>query len=489
MEALAQISHPVLVVLIATFFLLTSGQAVHAFLVTMRRNATPVVVIAVYEGLIAAHLSLACCGAIAAAQNYGTFLVRFRPLDIPFEPLLWIDLANAVLGLVLMAAKRKPAMLPEVALLALCTPQVITALGTQCVYLFIVDAAFFLFRTSAALMLDVRHFTGSISMLSVVDALDRLPDGIVWADGNRRILYMNDVMRARLTDLGFATDLSETSTLWADLEAQAESGCGAVLPEGIRIAMPSGQTCLFARDVVTLRGTECRRLVAIDVTEEEALNTQLERANQLLAAENIELRESLARVQAVARDEAIVRMKARVHDTIGQRLSILHRFLESENPSPEALDDITKLVGNILDDLTDADSPDRSSQLSSIVRAFSLIGIEVRVTGTLPQASEVAEAFVRIVREAATNAAKHGQAKLVNVEMVPHAGSHSLRIVNDGTPAPKSIHEGSGLPGMRAAAEEIGATFRISSRSPFTIEVKTPCVRPPALETSEKEPS
>ena len=480
MEALAQISHPVLVALIAVFFLLASGQTVHAPLVTMRRNATPVVAIAVYEGLIAVHLALACCGAIAAAQNYGSFLVRFRPLDLPLEPLLWIDLADALLGLALSAVKRRPVMLPEIALLALCTPPVIAALGGNCVYLFITDAAFFLFRTSAALMLDVQHFAGSISVLSVVDALDRLPDGIVWADGNRRILYMNDAMRARLTDLGFATDLSETSGLWADLEAQAKRGAGTVLPEGIRIAMPSGATCLFARDVVTLRGTECRRLVAIDVTEEEALNTQIERANQLLAAENIELRESMARVQDVARDEAIVRMKARVHDTIGQRLSILHRFLETENPSPEALDEVTRLVGNILDDLTEADSPDRSAQLASIVRAFSLIGIEVRVTGALPDEPGTAEAFVRIVREAATNAAKHGQAKLVDVGIVSSGTSYGLRIVNDGTPAPKSIQEGSGLPGMRAAAQEIGATFRVASRSPFTIEVEAPRSCPPA---------
>ena len=485
MTALANMPHLALVVLAATFFLLASGQTVHALLVALRRGAAPAAVVAAYEGAIALHLVLACCGAVAAAQNYGAFHVRLRPFDLPLEPFLWIDLAAAAVGLVLAVAKRKPAMAPEIALLALCTPPVIEALGERCVYLFIADAAFFLFRTVAALVLDVRHFATSVSTLSIVDALDRLPEGIIWADGKRRILYMNDAMRARLTNLGFATDLSETASLWADLEACACRDGGAVLPEGIRIPMPSGQTCLFKRDVVRLRKTECRRMVAMDVTEEESLNAQIERANELLEAENVELRESMARVAEVSRDEAMVRMKARVHDTIGQRLSILHRFLEAENPTPEALDEVTKLAGSILDDLAEPESPDRAAQLASIVRAFSLVGISVRVTGELPDRPDVAEAFVNIIREAATNAAKHGQAKLVDVQIAQDGAACSLRIVNDGMPASADAREGSGIPGMRRAAAGVGATFAVTSRSPFSIEVVAPaagaadaCVEP-----------
>ncbi len=474
MTALANMPHLTLVVLAATFFLLASGQTVHALLVALRRGFAPTAAIAAYEGAVALHLVLACCGAVAAAQNYGAFYVRLRPFDLPLEPFLWIDLAAAALGLALVVAKRRPGMLPEIVLLALCTPPVIEALGWRCVYLFVVDAAFFLFRTVAALVLDVRYFATSVSSLSVVDALDRLPEGIIWADGKRRILYMNDAMRARLTDLGFATDLSETASLWTDLEARARRDGGAVLSEGIRLPMPSGQTCLFKRDVVRLRNTECRRMVAMDVTEEESLNAQIEQANKLLEAENAELRESMARVAEVARDEALVRMKARVHDTIGQRLSILHRFLEAEDPTPEALAEVTKLAGSILDDLAEPESPDRAAQLASIVRAFSLVGITVRVTGELPARADVAEAFVNIIREAATNAAKHGQAKLVDVVIDRAGDACVLLIVNDGMPAPADLREGSGIPGMRRAAAGVGATFAVTARSPFSLEVVAP---------------
>ncbi len=490
MSALAGMSHLTLIVLLAAFFYLASGQTVHAILVTLRRGATPTRAIAAYEGLIAFHLALGCCGACAAAMNYGDFLVRLRPLDVPLEPLLWANALLVALGGYLCVSKREPVMVPELALFALCTPPVIAALGASAGGLLIADAAFFVFRVTAALLLDARHFTTSTSMLSVVDALDSLPDGIVWANRRRRILFMNDAMRAHLTQLGFATDLSETSGLWANLERMGKGEGCAVLPEGIRIAMPNGKAVLFCHDKVRLRGMECYRMVSVDVTEEEALNAQLEAANQLLEAENAELRESMARVDAVARAEALVRMKARVHDTVGQRLSILHRFLEAENPTPAALAEVTRLAGTILDDLASPSSPDHGSELASIARAFSLIGIDVHVDGALPANAACAEAFVRIVREAATNAAKHAQATRVDVQMIKSGDAYVLLVQNDGIPAAADIREGSGIPGMRRAAAEVGATFNVTRRDPFTIEVVAPAAAGgDLLATSEKEPT
>ena len=79
----------------------------------------------------------------------------------------------------------------------------------------------------------------------------------------------------------------------------AREKSGKVLPEGIRLEVSPDKTCLFMRDKVSLRGVRCRRLVAVDVTGEEALNRELEEANGLLRMANDELRESLAHVQSV----------------------------------------------------------------------------------------------------------------------------------------------------------------------------------------------
>ena len=284
-----------------------------------------------YEMLIVVHLALACCTANSASRGFVVLLAQFRPYAFPLDALLWVNLAIAAFGLALAIAKRRPVMTLEIVLIALCTPPIISLLGDNCVYLFILDAAFFLFRTSAGLVLDIRHVSDSITQLSLIGALDNLPEGLVWANGNGRIQYMNDAMRADLASLGFATDLSRRVVMGRPWRYGARKEWQGAA-RGIRLEVSPDKTCLFMRDKVSLRGVRCRRLVAVDVTGEEALNRELEEANGLLRMANDELRESLAHVQSVAQDEAIVRMKARVHDTIGQRLSILHRFLEAEIP-------------------------------------------------------------------------------------------------------------------------------------------------------------
>lgn len=147
----------------------------------------------------------------------------------------------ALLGLALAIAYRRPIMTSEIALMALITPPSIDMLGHLVPYLLIGDAAFFVFRVGAALTLDVRAGRLSVSRLSIIDSIRALPEGVICADDEGRILFMNESMRSCLTALGFAGDLAETRGVWDDLEemaSKAEGGADAVLPEGIRLEYP-----------------------------------------------------------------------------------------------------------------------------------------------------------------------------------------------------------------------------------------------------------
>ena len=84
-------------------------------------------------------------------------------------------------------------------------------------------------------------------------------------------------------------------------------------------------------------------------------------------------------------------------------------------------------------------------------------------------------AFVDVVREAATNAAKHGQAHRVDVSLGESPGYYTLSVQNDGAAARGEVHEGTGFPSMRRALARVGGTLSIVSTSPFTIEAQAPC--------------
>ena len=427
-----------------------------------------------YEMLIVVHLALACCTANSASRGFVVLLAQFRPYAFPLDALFVGEPRDSCVRLGSRDCEAQACYDVGNRSYRVVHAAHYFLLGDNCVYLFILDAAFFSSseRAPASCSIFAMYPIRSRSFRSS-GALDNLPEGLVWANGNGRIQYMNDAMRADLVSLGFATDLPRRVVYGPTLAIWRAKRVARCCPRAFDLEVSPDKTCLFMRDKVSLRGVRCRRLVAVDVTGEEALNRELEEANGLLRMANDELRESLAHVQSVAQDEAIVRMKARVHDTIGQRLSILHRFLEAENPTPEALGEVKRLVGSIVDDLSEPETPDRASQLDSIVGAFALIGIEVCVKGSLPEDDDAASVFVNIVREAATNAAKHAQAKHVDVNISRIGNVTLLRVVNDGMPAPANLRMGCGIPGNEVARRKPSAarsTFpqMIRSLSRFT---------------------
>lgn len=455
-----------LVLICTLLFLLSAGQTIHACFAYVRRDGASRWLRVWYEAMLATHLVLACAVANSAIENQGAIVIWLHPVLLLVEPLLWANAVATVLGLLYAARMRRPWMAAELALLACCTPPAISAMGRASSILLVVDVSYFAARVGATLALDVRDSMASVSRLSLVDALDALPEGVMWMNGDCAVLFMNDAMRESLVRLGLTTDLADARGLWPRVRSLAREASA----DRLLVEVDGETTRLFVRDRVVLRKTPCVRVMALDVTEEAAINARLESINRLLEAANEELRTSLARVQKVAEAEAIVRMKVRVHDTIGSRLSVLHRFLEDDRDDPEALERITGFLNGIMDDLVETDRPSASAGLKSICSAFSLVGVDVRVTGELPADETVARAFAEIVLEAVTNAAKHAQARHVSVRLQGRPdGESSLVVRNDGD-VPDVIVEGTGIPGMRRVAESVGATLSVSAGPPFVVK-------------------
>ena len=240
-------------------------------------------------------------------------------------------------------------------------------------------------------------------------------------------------------------------------------------------------------DEVKLGRQRCQRVMAADVTELVELNDELDAANAELASMEGALRESLAMVDATAELTALAHMRARVHDVIGQRLSILHRALEDSALSREHLVELREIVDSIMDDLVLREHVDPAADLSSVVDAFGLIGVEIALDGCLPPREDVADAFVRVVREAATNAVRHAHATRVHVELDYAAcvgaagageaclqGCWTLSVVDNGAPLKEGFVLGAGIPGMSKAIEEVGGALTVEREPQFTVRARVP---------------
>lgn len=477
---------PQIVALDVVFALAACLQTIHVPLIASRRSPYNRKVICAYEASLVLHLMIS---ALILFASSGSYLVA--PLDVCARAMggaLWLNAAIFAYGVVLMVRYRRPVMLAELLLVAV-TPPMVVVMGSAWTVVLIAEGAFFLFRSIAALLMDVRNRQEDITAFSTIETINVIPVGILYLDPRGRPLLMNRCMRKNLVELHMPTDLGDMSSTWNDLRKLSmqmpESSANRAHIDLDRfggdravVEISPSEIRLFVRDSVTVSGRPFERVVGLDVTEYAHAYDRLAQANHLLELAGQELQAQIEEVKKVADNAAYLRMRARVHDVIGQRLSILHRYLEEGRLDDESLEQIDPLLRSIVADLRSGGASEPAEQLGDIVHAFGLVSVQIDVEGALPEDTRVAAAFLQIIREASTNATKHAQAHRVHVRLWQEgadAGAVArMTISNDGSPAPVSYREGTGIPGMRHVAQDLGGSLEVHAAPPFTLTVSIP---------------
>jgi signal transduction histidine kinase len=189
-----------------------------------------------------------------------------------------------------------------------------------------------------------------------------------------------------------------------------------------------------------------------------------------------------AREEDAARDRdlAVARERTRIardlHDSAGHAINVIlvqagaARLLSERDPAAarralqaiedvarETIDEIDRMVGRLRDDETPS-APRGLTALDALAERHRAGGLDVAVTvrgepGALPAATD--QAAYGILREALTNAARHG-AGTVSVEVEHGAAGVRLVVRNAVSPARRPGRERHGIAGMRERAALVG---------------------------------
>ena len=537
-----------LMLVVAGEFVCVGLQVVHLFLVAFQTPSRSRAISGAPEVAALLHLALALVLTVGAGLIGAPVLAWVLAASRSFW-LLWANAAFAALGAVLAVRLRRPDFLVDALFMALCTPTAITSLGPAWNLAALLDISWFLFRGLSGISRDLVRRSEGLSELSASEALMGMPVGVLVIGATGGSTFMNVQMRECLSALGLPCDLGDQSRLWPrlaelgrDLTTEATSlGVPEALAEGqdrLLVDLPDGKTWLFARDLDG-GSHRLRRVVCLDVTEAVRANKALGETNRELVAAADELRACLADVGRAAQTAAYLRMRSRVHDVVGQRLSILHRYLEMGRTGPESVAELERLLSTVMADLRRDSGSSAQAELEAVVDAFALVGVEVEVRGELPP-GEAGAAFAKVIREACTNSCRHAHAKHVFVELermggagvgaavgtaagvaaskdkdlavksavdrtvgwaasAPSSPIVRLTITDDGEPTDPPgtpIAERGGITGMRREVEALGGTLRavreprfticaeapVDSRRPAATGVAKPCEAAPATE-------
>lgn len=309
----------------------------------------------------------------------------------------------------------------------------------------LIELVYFSGRMLITIAYDFTYQRSHITRLSIMESMKSLPDGILYSDAYGDILFMNDKMRFCLRQLEMPTDLSDANSLCRELISRG-TRLNALKPDlgsmSTSIALSSTMVCLFVFDETTIRNRKYQRVISYDITEKAKLAQKIEEANSRLEETAVEIVDSISVLRSIAETQAMLQMHSRVHDIIGQRLSIVHRLLESENYSDESILYMQPLLKGILKDLLPASTLSPEEDLSLMRTTLGMAGVTLSFRGKLPDEESVAKAMVSIVREAATNAVRHAQA--LNI-----AASVAIQAVDGGEPAKRSPSSSSPTMGLR----------------------------------------
>lgn len=304
----------------------------------------------------------------------------------------------------------------------------------------------------------------TLTRLSVKDALDTLKGGILLADEDGFIRLMNHRMTSLIASLRQG-ECRDANGLWQSLCVRGSGTEPPIIP------FEDGSIWQFTRAALPFRRRRLYYLTAADITELSLRRCALEERNVQVARQNSELAEMIRHIDEIQRAEEIRRAKRQVHDVMGQRMTILQRALQGE----ACLDQVHAkgLLDNLAKALRGRDERMPEAVWQDIVDMLSPIGVSLYAHGAYPRDRQVALVLLSIVREAATNAVRHGRARTVHVFFDANHEGFCMRVENDGR-LPETLREGNGLAGIRASAEEMGGTLEILLKNRLTLVVKVP---------------
>lgn len=185
------------------------------------------------------------------------------------------------------------------------------------------------------------------------------------------------------------------------------------------------------------------------------------RARDALARVNADLLATRALLADSARDAERLRLARELHDVAGHKLTAMRINLRmlaadpqlagrseiaaAEALSAELLADIRRVVQSLRDD----GGLDLETALRALAAPFPRPRLQLAIAPQVHVTDPaIAEAVLRLVQEALTNAARHADAAQVQVRIEHGDGQLRIDIEDDGRAA-ATIREGNGIAGMR----------------------------------------
>ena len=321
-------------------------------------------------------------------------------------------------------------------------------------YIFIIFISIH-FIYSLYLILTLYEFNQkNISILSIKEALDSLPIGICFADNKKKIIFNNKTM-FNILKYNDIDSRIKVSDLWNEIKEKDE----LFDDENTALLKYEDDTFMVVLDKSNDLGYQIK---ATSIKNEYKIIEEIMESNKILEEQEQALKDNILKLEDIERTKSLLRIKGRIHDIFAQRLSIIHQYLDNENITNISNKEIKELLTSMTKEIKEESEISFDDVKNNIISSYELIGMKITIDGNLKESN----AILKIIREAATNALRHGGA----TELLVEAKKDMVIISNNGI-EPKFIKEGNGIKNMKFIAKEndLDIEFKLN---PYQIIIK-----------------
>ena len=320
-----------------------------------------------------------------------------------------------------------------------------------------------------------------IDRFSVKEAIDRLPMGLIVYRPDGLVLLANETMgRFALRTTG--KPLMNAADFHLKLFEAAEELLQEEGVEADRFLFRDGPAMIaVGRKEMEIEGERLFQLTAYDITELYERERELKGQVDHLQEASDRLKGFEQQVDALAKQEAYLSTKERIHDSLGQVL-LSTRYYLTEPDAQVTAQTLFSLWEETIDGLMSATgkeaqpAPERGI-LNPLEEAAKALGARLIVEGSFPAGDiRLTRLVVFSARVCIINAVRHGGATEVTLSFGENRdrGEYVFRLSNNGHPPGDNMQEGGGLKSLRINVEKEGGRVSYETKPHFTVTVCVP---------------
>ena len=341
-------------------------------------------------------------------------------------------------------------------------------------FLYMAALLFWFVRSIRVASLCYAEIKGTLSALSIKNTLNSLHTGVMFCESDGFAVLTNTQMLRLMKIITGKSHRNGRHFFGLLTLEKIEPDCEVSWFEGQNVCLlPDGTAWRLSIAELASGRKKYYQLTAAEVTERWKLTSLLRPKREELLLRQKELNETIVNLHALTREIETQKAKMRVHDILGERLTLLLRSVRGEQAPNFGL--LRVLAQGLLEDIKAIQiPPSPQDEFDSLRQTFGFVGVEMLAGGELPDDDDIGRLMVDVIREAVINAVRHGFATQVNILAGGAGGEYFLEITDNGHPPEGEVAEGGGITGIRRKVEPFGGTVAITASPRFTLSVTLP---------------